>query len=182
MTLQHACHNICINSLQLPGIVTSTMIAFQTNKMVVHVAHLATILAVYVARGRGVGRGHGLHPHGRIEERKILAHVVRALHTQRTGVSVSPHVHGEAAKVHDVAALKAAKGFCALKHGLVADGTVPLQALGDTVMFVFNRNAGVAAHAVAIVNAKSFPRSANIACEKLKKYYRADGQMEGCEK
>lgn len=131
--------------------------------MVVHVAHLAAILAVYVARGRGVRRGHGLHPHGRIEERKILAHVVRALLTQWTGISVSPHVHGEAAKVHDVAALKTAKGFCALKHGLVADRTVPLQALGDTVMFVFHRNAGVAAHTVSVVNAKSFPRSANIA-------------------
>jgi len=139
------------------------MITFQTNEMVLHVAHLSTILAVYVARGRGVGRGHGLHPHGRIKERKVRAHVVRALLAQWTGVSVSPHIHGEAAKVHDVAALKAAKGFCTLKHGLVADGTVPLQALGDTVMFVFERDAGVAAHAVAVVNAQSFPRSANIA-------------------
>jgi len=94
--------------------------------MVVDIAHLATILAVNVARGGGVRRGHGLHSHGGIQQREVLPHVLRALLAQRAGVAVPAHVLREAAEVHDMTALEAAQGFRAFKHGLVADGAVAL--------------------------------------------------------
>jgi len=155
MPLPQASHNVSINPLQLSSIVASAMLALQTNEMVADVTHLATILTVDVASCGRVCRGHGLHPHGRIQQRKVLPHVFRALFAQRAGVVVSTHVHGEAAEVHDVAAPEAAKRFCALKHGLVTDGAIALKPLGDAVVVICEGDARVATHAVAVIDAQA---------------------------
>lgn len=163
MTLPHAGHNVRVNPLQLPSVVAPTMVAFQTNKMVRDVPHLTTILAVNVARHGRVRRGHGLHSHGRIQQCKVLAHVIRALLAQGTGIVVTPHVHREATEMHDVPTPKTTEGFRALKHGLVANGTVSLKSLRNAVMIIFKGDTGVASHAVAVIDAQTFSCSANIA-------------------
>lgn len=163
MPLPYASHNICIDPLQLPSIVASTMLAFQADEMVANIAHLTTILTVDIARRSRIRRGHGLHPHGRIQQRKVLLHVLRALLAQRAGVAVPPHVLREAAEVHDMPAPEAAEGFRALEHGFMTDGTISLQPLGDTVVFVFQGDASVAPHAMAVVNSQALSRSADIA-------------------
>lgn len=97
MTLPQAGHDICVHPLQLPRVVAAAMMALQAHKVITYIPHLATVLTVYVARGRCVRRGHGLHPNGRVKEGKILPHVLCTLLAKGTGVAVSAHVHGEAA-------------------------------------------------------------------------------------
>lgn len=139
------------------------MLAFQADEMVANIAHLTAILAVDIACRSRIRRWHGLHPHGRIQQRKVLLHVLRALLAQRAGVAVPPHILREAAEVHDMSAPEAAEGLRALEHGLVTDGTISLQPLGDAVVLVLHGDASVAPHAVTIIDAQAFSRSTDIA-------------------
>ena len=139
------------------------MLTFQADEVVAYIAHLGTVLAVNVARGGGVGGGHRLHSHRRVQESEVFAHVLRALLAQRAGVAVPTYVHGEAAEVHDVSALESTQGFRALEHGLVADGAIALESLGDAVVIVLQRYASITAHAVTVVNAQTLARSTYVA-------------------
>lgn len=152
-----------INSLQFSGVKATAVKALQTNEMVLHVAHLATILAVYITRSLFIGCRHRLHPHGGIEEGEVFTHVIGALLTEGTCIRLASHVHRKTAEVHDVSAFQSSQGLRALEHCLVTDGTVPLQSLRDAMMIVLDRNARVAAHAVIVIDAEALSGPTNVA-------------------
>lgn len=127
-----------IDPLQFSGVIATAVQALQANKVVANVAHLGTILAVDIARGVFVGRGHGLHPHGGIEEGEVLAHVVDTLLAEGTRVRLSPQVLRKTAQMHDMTAFQPTQGLRALEHCLVTDGAVPLQSLGDAMVIVLD--------------------------------------------
>ena len=55
------------------------MRTLDANEVVRNNARFAAILTIDVAHGAGIGRGHGLHPHGGINLGEVFAHVLDAL-------------------------------------------------------------------------------------------------------
>ena len=139
------------------------MQAFQTDEVVVDVAHLATILTVNIARGFGICGRHGLHPHGRIKEGEVFAHVIVALLTKRTCICLASHVHRKTTEVHYMPAFQSSEGLCTFEHGLVTDRAVSLQSLWDAMMIFFDRDARIAAHAVIVIDAQALAGPTHIA-------------------
>jgi hypothetical protein len=142
-----------INPLQFSGIVTTAVQAFQTDEVVVDVAHLATILTVNIARGFGIGGRHGLHPHSRIKEGEVFAHVIVAFLTKWTRICLASHIHRKTTEMHYMTALQSSEGLCTFEHGVVTDGAVSLQSLWDAMMIFFDGDARIAAHTVIVIDA-----------------------------
>jgi len=69
--------------------------------------------------------------------------------------------------MHDVTTAESFERFDGLEHALVTDGTIALKLLRDAVVLLFkvfvHGYAGVASHAVAVVDAQPFAGTADIA-------------------
>ena len=55
------------------------MRTLNANEVVWNNARFAAILTIDAAHGAGIGRGHGLHPHGGINLTEVIAHILDTL-------------------------------------------------------------------------------------------------------
>ena len=137
------------------------------NKVVWDDAGFAAILAIDVAHGASIGRGHGLHSYCGIDLSKVLTHIFHTFLTERAGPLPRPLVHGEALHVHDVTTAESFERFDGLEQAFVTDGAIALKLLRDAVVLLFkvfvHGYAGVASHAVAVVDPQPLAGTTDIA-------------------
>ena len=152
---------------ELSGVVATAMRTLDGNKVVWDDAGFAAILAIDVAHGASIGRGHGLHSYCGIDLSEVLTHIFHTFLTERAGPLPRPLVHGEALHVHDVTTAESFERFDGLEHALVTDGAIALKLLRDAVVLLFkvfvHGYAGVASHAVAVVDPQPLAGTTDIA-------------------
>ena len=143
------------------------MRTLNANEVVRNDARFAAILAIDIAHSSGIGRGHGLHTHGSINLCKILTHIFDAFFAKGAGPLSRSDVHGKAIKVHDMATTKCSERLDSLEHALVTNRTIALKLLRDAVVSFFvllgHGHAGVATHAVAVIDAESLAGATDVA-------------------
>jgi hypothetical protein len=136
---------------------------FLPNKVKIALSSLFAILTIHVAKRREVGVGHWLHSYGRIQKRKIVAHIFHAPHTKRARVALASSVFSKARKMHDVTTLQSSQRFCGLKEHFVTNGTRPLKFLRDASMFLIRkRYASVAPHTMSKIDPKTLSHPTNV--------------------
>ena len=162
-----------LHASHFASVVRTALGTLESNKMVRRSSRLTAVLTVYVAPRVQVGLRHGLHPPGRVQQRKVIAHVFHGPQTERTLVRMAPRAQiiGKALQVHNMSAPKTAERFRRLKQSIVTDGTLPLQLLRQAVVrliVVIECHARVALHAVSEINAQSQSETANVTVGTMK--------------
>mmetsp|Transcript_39295 Transcript_39295/g.123032 ORF Transcript_39295/g.123032 Transcript_39295/m.123032 type:complete len:659 (-) Transcript_39295:757-2733(-) len=151
-----------VNLLEQPRVEGDAVRALVVGEVEGHPALGVAVMAEDVRAEVEELRGHRQVADVAVELRKVLAHVVYALPADGAGVRLLS-VALVAVLVHDVSALERLNGPRAPEHLLEADRAGPLQHLVQALVLRVQADAGVAAHAVPVVDAEAAAGAADVA-------------------